>query len=89
MANHCTCNGDAATCGFCHDFESWDAALTDAERGELALDFIDSLTSATGAITGNVGSPSLGHWASVEFDGLTKFQEFLGWKFKQSLREAA
>lgn len=42
---HCTClGGDHDVCDVCKGFESWDESLTSAQRGELAIDFIETRT---------------------------------------------
>lgn len=52
------------------DFAYWIDGLSDAERAELALDFLAELKQATGPVSGAVGYPSLGYFATVTFDGI-------------------
>jgi hypothetical protein len=86
----CTCSG-SHRCGFCAAYEVWDSRLTDAERGEYALAFIDSLTSAHGVLRGEPVSraPWIGHRATVEFNGVREFEHFLEGQFAQLWRAAA
>lgn len=78
MQTFCTCRGgDSPECGTCQAFAAWESSLTDAERGSMALDFLAQLNKATGQVTGNVGSPSLGYFATVEFDGVGEFEKYL------------
>lgn len=88
---HCTCAGPFV-CRTCDAFERWDATLSDAERGELALIFIGSLRTVHGVIRGEVKSraPYLGQAATVEFDGEDAFAQFLFTHFcSLDSREAA
>lgn len=80
--NCCTCAGPYV-CRHCEAFERWEAALSDAERGELALIFIGALTTVHGVVRGEVKSraPFLGMAATVEFDGEHAFADFLAAHF--------
>lgn len=89
--SRCTCRGgDLPTCRRCEAFEAWNHGLTDAERGQYALDFITLLDHATGRVRGEVReSPMwLGQFATVDFDALEAFESYLAECF-DALRVAA
>lgn len=87
----CTCYGDAAQCGFCHDFERWDGDLTDAERGELALEFLDSLNTVCGVVRGEINdrTPWFGRVATVEYNASQAFRDYCVTRFAATYRAVA
>lgn len=77
---HCTCRGgDHDECALCASFARWEYDLPDAERGLLAVQFIDELKTAHGVVRGDVKSraPYFGNEATVEFNGGVAFGDFL------------
>lgn len=79
----CTCGGLGA-CRYCEAFDAWESGLSDAERGALALRFVEGLTAAHGVVRGEVRSraPWSGHAATVEFNGAAAFGDFLADTFR-------
>ncbi|MGY3265838.1 hypothetical protein [Lysobacter sp. HA35] len=78
--NYCTCaGGDLPTCRTCEAFEAWEHALSAAERGALAMDFINATTTAHGVLRSEITTraPWLSKSATVEFNAVAAFQAFL------------